>query len=73
MACLVQVLFALNERYFVNEKGSVETVGAFLRKPPGFREVVEAVMGGTGRSPADLEESRDRLGVLIAEVRALCF
>jgi len=73
VACLVQVLFALNESYFVNEKGSVETVGTFSLKPPGFGEVVETVMGGTGRSSADLEESIERLGELVAEVRALCF
>jgi predicted nucleotidyltransferase len=73
VACLVQVLFALDESYFVNEKGSVETVGTFSLKPPGFGEVVETVMGGTGRSSADLEESIERLGELVAEVRALCF
>jgi predicted nucleotidyltransferase len=73
VACLVQVLFALNGRYFVNEKGSVETVETFSLKPPDFGEVVETVMGGTGRFSADLKVSMERLGVLVAEVRALCF
>ena len=72
VACLVQVLFALNERYFVNEKGSVKATRSFELYPPGLEEVVEDVLGLPGRSPSGLEESVERLGLLASEVRALC-
>lgn len=48
VACLVQVLFALNERYFVNEKGSVRGASGFPFGPPDFEEVVEEALGGPG-------------------------
>jgi predicted nucleotidyltransferase len=72
VACLVQVLFALNERYFVNEKGSVKAVSGFPSRPPRFRKVVEEVLGETGVDPARLRGNVDRLGTLVDEVRALC-
>jgi predicted nucleotidyltransferase len=71
VACLVQVLFALNERYFVNEKGSVDVVRTLPLKPPGFQEIVEGVLGRMGENPSRLHERLERLGQLVAEVGAL--
>jgi predicted nucleotidyltransferase len=71
-ACLVQVLFALNERYFVNEKGSVKAAGSFELCLSGFEAVVEDVLGETGRLPPRLEKSIERLAILVEELRALC-
>ncbi len=48
VACLVQVLFALNEHYFVNEKDSVKAVSGFPSRPSDFEEVVGKVLGGIG-------------------------
>ena len=45
-ALLVQVLFALNRTWFVNDKGSLEEADAFERCPPGFGESVAAVLTG---------------------------
>lgn len=71
-ACLVQVLFALNERYFVNEKGSVKAASSFELCPSGFEEVVEDVLGETGRLPPRLEKSIERLAILVDEIKGLC-
>lgn len=72
VACLIQVLFALNERYFVNEKGSVKVVSGFPSRPFSFEEVVGEVLGGIGDGPSRLEGSVERLGMLVDEVRTLC-
>ena len=45
-ALLVQVLFALNRTWFVNDKGSLDEADAFDRRPPGFGESVVAVLTG---------------------------
>jgi predicted nucleotidyltransferase len=72
VACLVQVLFALNERYFVNEKGSVKAVSGFPSRPSNFEVVVEDVLGKIGDGPSQLKESIEWLGMLVDEVRTLC-
>jgi predicted nucleotidyltransferase len=72
VACLVQVLFALNERYFVNEKGSVKAINAFPSRPTEFEEVVEDVLSKIGDGPSRLERSVERLGMMVDEVRTLC-
>jgi predicted nucleotidyltransferase len=72
VACLVQVLFALNERYFVNEKGSVKAVNAFPSRPTDFEEVVEDVLSKVGDGPSRLKWSVERLGMMVDEVRTLC-
>jgi hypothetical protein len=51
VACLVQVLFALNERWFVNEKGAVGEATGFPRTPPGFAAGVDAALGGLRPEP----------------------
>ncbi|MDQ5827142.1 MAG: nucleotidyltransferase domain-containing protein [Chloroflexota bacterium] len=72
VACLVQVLFALNERYFVNEKGSVKAVSGFPSIPSDFEEIVEDVLGGIADGTSRLKGSVERLGMLVDEVRTLC-
>jgi hypothetical protein len=60
------VLFALNERYFVNEKGSMRTAGSFGLCPEGFEEIVPRALAEPGRDPARLRES---VGAFEAPVR----
>lgn len=45
-ALLVQVLYALNRTWFVNDKGSLDEADAFERRPPGFGESVVGVLTG---------------------------
>ncbi|HEX2181553.1 MAG TPA: nucleotidyltransferase domain-containing protein [Rubrobacteraceae bacterium] len=70
-ACLVQVLFALNERYFVNEKGSVKVAGSFPLRPEGFDVTVSCVLAEPGREPARLRESVREFDQLVQATREL--
>ena len=45
-ALLVQVLFALNRTWFVNDKGSLDQADTFERRPPDFGGSVVAVLTG---------------------------
>jgi len=71
-ACLVQVLFALNERYFINEKGSVQVVDSCARRPEGFGETVTDVLARPAGSVAKLRSSLRRMENLREEVHNLC-
>ena len=72
VACLVQVLFALNERYFVNEKGSIRAAESFALLPDRFGETVTDVLGRVGEEPAKLEATVGALDGLVSAVRNLC-
>jgi len=71
VACLVQVLFALNETHFINEKGAVCTAAAFALRPDGFGATVSNVLARPGTA-ATLQSSVHQLRHLVADVRALC-
>lgn len=70
-AALVQVLFALNERYFTNEKGAVREVEAFAQRPPSFEARLQAILAAPGGDPASLTARRREMAQLLAETRAL--
>ena len=70
-ACLVQVLFALNERYFVNEKGSVGAVDSLEVRPPDFGETVSTTLARPGKGPVELRASADRFTRLIGATKEL--
>lgn len=69
VACLCQVLFALNDVYLLNEKGAVAAADGFTRKPVGFARRVTRLYAdiGSGAHAAGL----DRLAALIDETRGL--
>ncbi len=69
--CLVQVLFALNERYLINEKGAVVAAERLPLHVPGFRAAVEEILGRPGRSPEELRASLQRLEGMMTAVRTL--
>lgn len=68
---LLQVLFALNTRYFVNEKGAVEETRAFERCPADFADHVDDIMGSVGGTVEALERNHRRLHALVTQVAAL--
>ncbi len=68
---LVQVLFALNERYFVNEKGAVAETRTFKVCPSGFVDEVTDVLATVGRTPGELRANHERLRGLLEQVKAL--
>jgi predicted nucleotidyltransferase len=71
-ACMVQTLFALNERYLVNEKGSVEVANSLPLRPDNFREIVDSVLARPGGSPQELEGSVGNIEGLLVAVEELC-
>jgi predicted nucleotidyltransferase len=71
-ACMVQTLFALNERYLINEKGSVEVADSLPLSPGNFREIVDSVLARPGGSPQELEGSVGNIECLLVAVEELC-
>ncbi len=71
-AVLVQTLFALNGRYFVNEKRAVETAGGFDLCPEDFALTVSEVLAGVGATPDALGQSIARMEALVQATNALC-
>ena len=71
-ACMVQALFALNERYLINEKGSVEAADSLPLRPENFRETADSVLARPGESPQELESSVGCLEDLLVAVEELC-
>jgi hypothetical protein len=72
VSCMVQALFALNGRYFVNEKGSVRAVDSFAAKPRAFGEAVSGLLGCPGRDAETLAGSLSRYEALLGEVTECC-
>lgn len=72
VACAVQVLFALNERYCLNEKGALQEVAAFPLVPLEFVRTVTEVLAAPGARPPALAASIAQLRGALASVRALC-
>ena len=68
---LVQVLYALNGRYYVNEKGAVGETASFARRPARFAETVNEVLAAPGATSGALQESLNKLRALVNEVKAL--
>jgi predicted nucleotidyltransferase len=71
-ACLVQVLFALNQQFFLNEKGSVDLVETFELKPKEFAARVHTALGTVGRTANELEERLEQFSQLAEETGNLC-
>lgn len=71
-AVMVQALFALNERYCINEKGAAAEVETFPLRPGGFYERITRVLGAAGETPDALRESVTELAEVLSEVQALC-
>lgn len=70
-ACLMQVLFALNERYCLNEKGSISAAALFPLAPQDFAETVVSVLAQPGDTPAALTDSLLQFDSLVVAVREL--
>jgi predicted nucleotidyltransferase len=53
LACLAQVLFALNERYLINEKGALQEAASFFITIPRLAARVESVWRSIGEQKFD--------------------
>lgn len=57
VACLLQVLFAINERYWMNEKGAVALADTFPFRPAMLRERIEKAFALLGAEGSLIEEA----------------
>jgi predicted nucleotidyltransferase len=71
-AVITQALFALNERYCINEKGAVAQVETFPRRPANFQTRISALLGASGTDADALVKSVADMETLLTEVDALC-
>jgi hypothetical protein len=65
------VLYALNRKYFLNEKGAMAESRQFAIKPARFHDGVAKLLGSVGTTPVQLAASVDGFQSLIAELRQL--
>ncbi len=70
-AALVQVLFAANETWFLNEKGALEATRSFDRCPAGFAGAFADLLAAPGRDAPGLDVSIARAGDLLSQIRDL--
>jgi predicted nucleotidyltransferase len=71
IACLMQVLFARNERWLMNEKGAVAQASQLPLTLPHLQARVDAIFADLTPDPARLTIGCDALAALVAEVRRI--
>jgi hypothetical protein len=69
---LVQVLYALNETYFISDKRLKKDVEQFSLKPQGFVMRLDRILGEIGRDSNKLTETLLNTQNLLSEVIELC-
>jgi len=69
--CFVQVLYALNETYYLSEKKLASDLNAFGFQPDNFLERIYALLGATGTTSAQLQASLGRAEELYNELTDL--
>ena len=70
-ACLLQVVFALNRRWFLHEKRALTIAAGLPRLPAQFAEILAHILAGPGASSPALRRQVERMGALIEATRAL--
>ncbi len=65
------VLYALNRRFFLNEKGALAESRRFAIKPSRFHDTAASVLGSIGATSAELSASVDSFQSLVAELSQL--
>jgi predicted nucleotidyltransferase len=65
--CLLQVLFAINEQYWMNEKGALASADGFEKSPAHLRARVEDVFSHLDRSGESIVAAIDGLRMIALE------
>jgi hypothetical protein len=65
------VLYALNRRFYLNEKGAFLESRGFTIKPPRFHDTVASVLANMGAAPAELSAGVEHFQSLAEELRQL--
>ena len=68
---LTQALFALNETYFFSDKHALTVLDRLPRVPTRYKERMEDVLSGPGRTTDELTQSVEALASLWQEVKTL--
>lgn len=71
-ASLIQVLYAINDRYFLSDKAVILDVPTFAKQPPDFLQRLADGLGCAGHDQQFLLDSHDRLTALWQEVKLMC-
>jgi len=71
-AALVQVVFALNGRYFLNEKRSVAIADGLRLRPDRFADTITDVLAAAGKTPEALRADLARMDALVRTTRRVC-
>lgn len=69
---MTQALFALNERYVINEKGSIAAAASLPYAPVNFEATVQYTLAYFGKSPVRLESSVEKFERVLETVENLC-
>lgn len=69
---LVQVLYALNETYFISDKRLTRDIEQFSIIPPDFAMRLDHILGGIGYDNIKLSETLLNAQILISEIIDLC-
>jgi len=69
---MIQVLYALNETYFVSDKRLKKDVEQFNLKPQDFGIRLDRMLGGVGRNSKELSETLLNAQILLSEIIELC-
>ena len=65
------VLYALNRKFFLNEKGAFAESRRFAIKPARFHDTVARILGNVGHTPAELSASIEGFRNIAQEMRAI--
>ena len=71
MACLLQVVFAINREWLINEKGALAMTAAFATAPKDFRLAAESAFAELAAGPQGMLSALRALGDLFDETDAL--
>ena len=69
---MVQVLYALNETYFVSDKRLKKDLEQFNLKPQDFGMRLDRMLGDIGRDSKELSETLLNARILLSEIIELC-
>lgn len=68
LSFLTQVLFALNETYFISDKKALAAIDAFSLKPPNYSERVSHILGHAGSTSEGLSATVRDMEALFHQV-----
>jgi len=69
---MLLVLYALNQRFFINEKNAFIESERFVLKPNNLHHEVERILGSIGNSPDVLTRSVTTMRVVAIDLRNFC-